>query len=373
MKSIIIAIIAVVIGSCCLAGCSAGHRGPVTSSGGADLQTTSTVQRNQGPATSGGDAHLPTTASVRPEAFTWQPEIHEKYGSDAANRCAYGIVDGDGITLYYQALNDDGDSLYSLYSYNEQINNTEKLVNDCGGMVNVNGEYVFYVGYDDKGVFRYGTESNVAKRLYSGEVQNLLVVKDYLYIVDADYRLRQMDLVSGDMTIGPRRVAAHYLEYQDGYVYFGRMNPDAANCDLHRVEVGKVEKTEQVCQGIGYPMGCVGTQVLYGDNEGVELRDWNTGAKSTVFLKGNGAALAAVNGNGVFYVTHDIEGYSELRAFDLTSKTTSVLMPVHCGTVYFVKGKMYLVDPVSLGFERAVLETGSPHTEWVIERESGAS
>jgi len=240
-------------------------------------------------------------------------------------------------------------------------------------MVNVSSPYIFYRGYPKGWLFRYTLTTNEVRCLYSGDdVWNVLTAGKSVYFIDRNYNLRRIDQGGGKSAIVATDVAGHYLEYLNGYVYFGRMNGDAANCDLHRVKVDSNGQAESVCEDVGYIMGCVGTKVLYGDDEGVQLRDWITGEKDTVFLKGNGALLAAMNGNGVFYVTRDREGYSELRVFDVDTKTTSVLMPVHCATVSFVDDSLYLVSATDLGFERAVLDAENPHTEWVVQRGGGA-
>jgi hypothetical protein len=367
-KTIIIAVAAALIACFSLAACSARSPASVTSDAGAH-ETTSTTSQHQEPVVTSSTPAGQTSSNLAQEPFRWRPDAGDEYGSHAANRCADGIIDGEDGVLYYQGVNPDGDIPYGLYTFDEKTKTTAKLTDNCFGMVNVSGPYVFYRGYPNGWLFRYTLSTNEVKCLYSrDDVWNVLTTKDSVYFIDRHHNLRRLAKKDGQSAIVAAGVAGHYLEYLSGHVYFGRLNPDEARCDLYRVEADSIGQVESVCKDVGYLMGCVGTKVLFGDDEGVQLRDWKTGKKDTVFLKGNGALLAAVNGNGVFYVTRDPDGYSELRVFDVETRRTSVLMPVHCGTVSFVDGSLYLVGVTDLAFERALLDAENPHTEWLVER-----
>lgn len=357
MKKVIMAIVVIVILGACAAGCTSGN-GEVSSS---SSSTVSTATESVAP-----------TSGVGGVGFTWQPDLGHDYGSDVANRSASGILDGDGSTLYFQAPNGSNGPLYSLYALNEATGEIEELVADCYGMINVIGDAVFYIGEVDQGVFRYDLRSKSASKLYDGVVQNLLATKDYVYMVNGANELVQITLASGEKTKVSDSVARHYLEYVDGYVYFAQLNPDEMNCNVCKVADGSPEKVSKVYDNIAYPMDMVGTRVLYSDDTGVHLIDVNTKKESTVYGREIRAGIPAANGNGVFYATTDDEGYAELSVFDVNSGKTSMLMPVHGGTIYFVDGEIFLVNPVNFDIERVILDANDPRTELVLKGDSQA-
>ncbi len=371
-RTVIVAVAATLPVCLSLAGCNGSAPVSVTSSSGLDRRATTTVLQPQEPVLTTAATAGRTGSTTGQRLFVWHPEVSEGYGSHAANRCADGIIDGKEGLLYYQGVNPDGDSSLGVYVLDEKTKSTVKLADDCFGMINVAPPHVFYRGYPNGWLYRYTLSTGEVRCLYAkDDVWNILAIRESVYFIDRNHNLRWVSQEGGKSTIVASGVAGHYLEHRDGYVHFGRMNKDAAHCDLYRVQADSSGEVDLVCRDVGYIMGIGGTKVLYGDEEGVRLRDRDTGTTDTVFLKGNGALLAAMNGNGVFYVTRDREGYSELKVFDVETKRTITLMPVHCATVSFANDNVYLVSITGLGFERAVLDTDNPHTEWVVE--GGAS
>lgn len=322
-------------------------------------------------ATSYGSQAVATSAAPATD-FVWRPTKDPGFGSDVANREAFGMVDGDERTLYFQATNEAGSALYSLCSVDVSTGVMEKLTNDCYGMINVLGNYVFYRGYENKGVFRYDVTKDSVKQLYSGEVENLLTAQRHVYFIDGAYRLCQIGVDGGRVTVAAEGLLPDYLQESEGSLYFALSTSNGVRCEIRKIVVGAPEDVVSVCELDGQPMDWLGTQVLFGDSAGVHLKDVKNGAQTDVFLKGNGATLAAANGNGVFYTTTDADGFTELWVMDLERERTINLMPVHCTAVYFIGGEIYLADPVNLGFERVILDGDDPHTEWVIERGAAA-
>jgi hypothetical protein len=353
-----IVLVVIAVAGACIAGCGErnGEHGTTSDT---FLSVTTGAQRPEG--------------SLQQAGFVWRPDAGQKYGSDVSGRRAFGIVDGDDGTLFFQAPNGREGPLYSLYSLDGLTNEAQELVVDCYGMVNVSPDSVFYRGYDTQGVFCYDRRSGSVARLYDGVVENLLATKEYLYMVSSDNGLYQMDLGGGGLTKVSDGVAASYLESVDGLVYFAQMDPDERNCRLCKMEVGFPDSVASVCEGIPHPLKVLGTQVLYSSDEGVYLRDCDTREEVTVCSRGGGAGPPAASGNGIFYVKRDADGYAELCVFDLDTRRTSTLMPVHCGTVYFLDGEILLVNVTDLGFERVVLNAADPHTEWVVPSTSGPS
>jgi hypothetical protein len=116
--------------------------------------------------------------------------------------------------------------------------------------------------------------------------------------------------------------------------------------------------------------------VLYGTSKSVRLIDIYSREDTELYRwdirPGVNAGPPAANGNGIFYVTMDNEGYAELCVFDLESERTSVLMPIHGGAVCFANGNMYLVSVVNLDIERVILDPSDPHTALVVRGDRAA-
>ena len=72
---------------------------------------------------------------VEENAFVWQPSFMNDCGSASTNRSGFGIIDGKNDILYYQAASIENDTMYSLYSYDENTNKSEELAPDCFGMI----------------------------------------------------------------------------------------------------------------------------------------------------------------------------------------------------------------------------------------------
>ncbi len=358
MRRLSICIVVVAMITSSAVGCSPADRGVTASSSGVSSEAT-TVTSGAG-------------NGVGEEGFIWHPELGRQFGSDVANRSALGIVDGEGGILYFQAPNGNDSLRYSLYSFDEETGETEELVADCYGMVNAVGDSVFYIGEVDQGVFRYDIATKRSIKEYDGVVLNLLALQGYLYIVNGGKELIEVELASGNATTVMRSVAGHYLEYVDGSVYFAQESPDVMNCNLFRVAVGSPRDVVTVYEGIPHPIKMVGKSVLYGDDRGAHLIDLGSGRERTVCSWGGGVGPPAANGNGVFYITSDADGYAELSVFDVDSGRTSMLMPVHGGAVYFVDGEILLVSPVNFDIERVILDVSDPRTELVLKGDSQA-
>ncbi len=338
-----------------LVGCT-GAEGAVTSSG-----FSATAETAIGPETG-------TETGVA--SFVWRPDAKQGYGSDVANRRAYGNLDGGDGMLYFRAYNGRESPLCSLFSLDEATGETKELADDCYGMVNLAGDCVFYIGEVSEGVFCYNTQTRQVTQVYEGPVLNLLATRDYVYIISQALELLELERGSGAIREVMKGVWYQYLEAIQGAVYFAQMMPDEMHCRLYRIPPGAPGGADPVYDGVACPLKVMGTRVLCGGSESAELLDMDSGQKVSLYRWDSGAGLPAANGNGVFHVTIDDQGYAELSVFDLERETTSTLMPVHGGAVYFVDGEMYLVSPANLDIERVILDPSDPRTEWVVRGDS---
>jgi hypothetical protein len=255
MRKVITATAGIAVVVLCLLGCG----------GSTDVTPPSTVSTAPDvvpPSSSASTVPAITTASS-PEAenaggaaaFVWQPDLGREYGSDVANRDAYGLLDGEGGTIYFQAFSGRESPHYSMCALNEATGAIEELALDCGGMINVIDDAVFYIGDASPGVYHYDTRTKGLSTEYKGHVRNLLATDKYLYIINVNLAkeecdLCELELAGGAIRVLATNVLASYLEYVDGYVYFAQMDPDESNCRLYKIAVWSTRQMATVYDGI---------------------------------------------------------------------------------------------------------------------------
>lgn len=342
MKKILFIVIAVMLFS--LSACTNSNKGE---------NDTETYAMEQSPAPSDD------------ESFIWNPVQSSSFGSDACNRLGFGIIDiKDGIYYYQSECNED--CLYALYSYDSKTGEKRLLANDCYGMINASDKSLFYIGYMEKGLYRYDYAMDTSEKIYSGDVANIVSAENHIYFITGDNVLYQIDPYSGDRSMIMENVASDYLDLVGNVVYFARLN-DNQLFDLYRVNVGAPQGAKCILESIPYPIKNLGKDIVCRDSDDVFLVNIENGAQSTVISDCKESFVAA-NGNGIFYTQTDSDGYSEISAYNMDTGKISNLMPVHCTTIYFMDNELYLVDIVNFKVEKAILNpNGNSLTEWIIK------
>lgn len=287
--------------------------------------------------------------------FTWLPEKNELGLSNTANRYGLGIIDGDGKTLYYQSVSRNGDTIYSLFSYDLKNDLTEEVSLDCYGMINVTDDSVYYIGYETKGVYRFDRINKRSKLIYSGDIKNLLVQEKYIFIIDSNNELIRLNRNGNNKEIIMKEVLPQYLDYNDGCIYFF-LNINNNEYKLFKSTITDKIQNTQKYDIIGYPIKYWNNNILYKDVNGIYLI--NIVTKEKFSLQIDVGSHISVNGNGIFFTQTDKDGYTELKVYDLNTSKIFNLTPTHFSSIYFINNEIYVVDIVN--FKAEVIDLTNP-------------
>ena len=96
------------------------------------------------------------------EPFVWEPADLSPCGADAANRSAYGMADARGGVIYFQ--NYPRETLCAMDAQGE----IWVLAEDCHGMINASDDALYYIGDEEKGIFRFDYETGAVAKLWDG-------------------------------------------------------------------------------------------------------------------------------------------------------------------------------------------------------------
>ena len=320
--------------------------------------------------------NAPSNSSVQSQSVSaetvnklaWQPMDNATENADAANRRACGIIDMyDGI-YYYQGYG-DSECLYALLSYDPVADVTELLVEDCYGMINATSRGIFYIGYEDKGLFRYDVEEKSSEKICSASISNVVISRQYAYYITGGKKLYKVDLESEVISsVDLKNVSPGFLDIFDGYVYYSKLKSDRKH-DLYKVNDDGVHEPECIIEDIEMPISYDGEKVICKNNSSIVMYSVDDGEEVSI-TEDKEIFSAAVNNNYVFYIEIDDTGYSELNELNAvnldTGEHTSVVT-VHGDAVYFINGELYTINTVTLTVEKVDLSQNDYSIKWVVE------
>lgn len=306
---------------------------------------------------------VPSPAPV--DAFVWQPAYPAPYGADTANCGAYGMADARNGAIYFQHY--PYNTLCSLGAQGQ----IQELAEDCGGMINASDDAVYYIGDEEKGIFRFDYENGGVTKLRDGTVDNMITTKEFIFFFTENtlYRMKK----DGSNCISVlENLRWTYLDVVGETVYVSRRINDDPYClngySLFAVDINDPEKVTVVKEAMPVPVQHLGDKILCRNLNGIYLLEAEGDGRTAVFEEKDANNVhAAANGNAVFCAWLREDNYIEMRVFDIEAEKMSEPFPVHNTTIYFMENEAYTVNPGDrFQLERIILAPEYFHTEWLI-------
>ncbi len=232
------------------------------------------------------------------EPFVWEPADLAPYGADAVNCGAFGMADARDGVIYFQNILD-----YTLCSIDAQ-REVQVLAEDCNGLINASDDALYYIGHEEKGIFRFDYETGAVTKLRDGTVANMITTKEFVFFF-VENTLHRMEKDGSNCISVLENLRWNYLDVVGETVYVSRRINDDPYCSnaysLFAIDVDAPEHVMVVKEAMPTPVQHLGDKILCRNLNGLYLLEAEGDGRTAVFEEENANNVrAAANGNAVF-------------------------------------------------------------------------
>lgn len=299
------------------------------------------------------------------EPFVWEPADLAPYGADTANRSAFGMADARDGVIYFQ--NYPYETLCAIDAQGE----IQVLAEDCHGMINASDDALYYIGDEEKGIFRFDYETGAVAKLWDGTADNMVTTKNYVFFF-AENTLYRMEKDGSNRIPVMEDLRWSYLDVVGETVYVSRRIDDDPYCanaySLFAIDVNVPDAITVAKEAMPSPVQHLGDRILCRNLNGLYLLEAEGDGRTVVLEEDDVSNVrAAANGNAVFCVWLLEDNYTQMRIYDIGTGRMSEPFPVHNAAIYFMDSKAYTVNTGDrFQLEQVVPEPGYQHTEWLV-------
>ena len=198
------------------------------------------------------------------EPFVWEPADLAPYGADTAN----GMADARDGVIYFQ--NYPYETLCAIDAQGE----IQVLAEDCHGLINASDDALYYIGYEEKGIFRFDYETGVVTKLWDGAIANMVTTKEYVFFF-AENTLHRMRKDGSNCIPVMEDLRWSYLDVVGEMVYVSRRIDDDPYCSnaysLFAIDVNAPDAITVAKEAMPSPVQHLGDRILCRNLNGLYL------------------------------------------------------------------------------------------------------
>lgn len=153
------------------------------------------------------------------------------------------LVVADDNYLYYVKADSDGST--HLYRSDKNGGNETKLIDNCGGNLNLIGGYLVYSGQDLYDVYKYNLSTKETTRIFLGVYDSVYVVKNVIYMSNGIKGIVSCDMNGENYQIVSKS-NSYIAGYYNDYLYYSYADKTTGVISLQKVKVGETKSEEVI-------------------------------------------------------------------------------------------------------------------------------
>lgn len=146
------------------------------------------------------------------------------------------LIVADDNYLYYVKADTNGNT--HLYRSDKEGKNETLLIDNCGGNLNLVGNYIVYSGQDLYDVYKYNINTKQTTRIFIGIYDTVYVAKNIVYMSNSLKGLISCDMSGNNYQIISKK-NTYLAGYDSGYLYFSYVENSTGAINLSRIKVGE--------------------------------------------------------------------------------------------------------------------------------------